>query len=180
MKGLSWSHALIQVHDFDAMVSFYTEVLGFEVTDAGKIGDANVAFMSQNATDHHQMALVSGKAADQAAPRANHFAFRVEALSDVKAWIAKLNAEDRIEHAQPVTHGNAWSVYFADPEGNGIEIFCDTPWHVAQPQGGGWDPDADDEAIHADTMAQFAEEPEFGAIGDYYAARAAHLGKDGA
>ena len=32
-----------------------------------------------------------------------------------------------------MTHGNAISVYFRDPEGNRIEVFIDTPWHVQQP-----------------------------------------------
>src|SRR5262249_56081924 len=34
---------------------------------------------------------------------------------------------------QAVTHGNAFSVYFRDPEGNRVEVFIDTPWHVTQP-----------------------------------------------
>ena len=33
----------------------------------------------------------------------------------------------------PIDHGNAWSVYSADPDGNGIEIYLETAWYVAQP-----------------------------------------------
>ena len=33
----------------------------------------------------------------------------------------------------PVSHGNALSIYFLDPEGNRIELFIDTPWYVEQP-----------------------------------------------
>jgi catechol-2,3-dioxygenase len=33
----------------------------------------------------------------------------------------------------PVTHGNAISTYFRDPEGNRLEVFIDMPWHVPQP-----------------------------------------------
>ena len=33
----------------------------------------------------------------------------------------------------PVTHGNALSVYFLDPEGNRVELLIDTPWYVPQP-----------------------------------------------
>ena len=32
-----------------------------------------------------------------------------------------------------MTHGNAISCYFRDPEGNRLEIFIDMPWHVPQP-----------------------------------------------
>jgi catechol-2,3-dioxygenase len=31
------------------------------------------------------------------------------------------------------SHGNAWSVYLNDPEGNYLEFFVDTDWHVQQP-----------------------------------------------
>jgi len=30
-------------------------------------------------------------------------------------------------------HGNSWSFYFLDPEGNKIEIYAVTPWQVKQP-----------------------------------------------
>jgi catechol 2,3-dioxygenase len=34
-----------------------------------------------------------------------------------------------------ITHGNAWSIYFFDPDGNRIELYCVTPWYVEQPYG---------------------------------------------
>ncbi|MFP6837790.1 MAG: VOC family protein [Pseudomonadales bacterium] len=173
--ALSWSHALFMVENYDEMVSFYTEVLGFEVTDTGTIGEATVAFMSQNAEDHHQIAMVSGKPPDSPAPAVNHFAFRTESLTEVKAWFARLSAEDRVAGVAPITHGNTWSVYFQDPEGNGIEVFCDSPWHVSQPAGEGWDPAADDESIIAATREKFAADPEFKPIEEFYSNRAAHL-----
>ena len=33
----------------------------------------------------------------------------------------------------PISHGNALSVYFRDPEGNRVELLIDTPWYVPQP-----------------------------------------------
>jgi hypothetical protein len=32
-------------------------------------------------------------------------------------------------------HGNAWSIYFSDPEGNRMEVYSPTPWYVSQPFG---------------------------------------------
>ena len=32
-----------------------------------------------------------------------------------------------------ISHGNAWSIYFKDPEGNRVELFVDTPWYTPQP-----------------------------------------------
>lgn len=174
---LSWSHALFQVHNLDAMIDFYTDVLGFDVTDRGAINDGKteLVFLSQNASDHHQIGFASGRHPDARPPRGNHFAFRVESLADVKTWYARLDRDARVPSASPVTHGNAWSVYFNDPDGNGIEVFCDTPWHVSQPQGGTWDPTASDEDIHAETEARFREDPEFQPIHDFYHQRAEKL-----
>ena len=36
---LTWSHAVIYVHDEAIMLDFYTRVLGFEVTDRGPLAD---------------------------------------------------------------------------------------------------------------------------------------------
>jgi catechol-2,3-dioxygenase len=38
-----------------------------------------------------------------------------------------------VRELSPVSHGNALSVYFRDPEGNRLELFVDTPWYVEQP-----------------------------------------------
>ena len=176
---LRWSHAFVHVRSMKEMLDFYTEVLGFEITDQGEVGGRPVTFLSQVETDHHQLAfLESGRAEGDGNGKANrvaHFAFRVEALADVKALHGKLRADGRVKQVSPVTHGNAWSLYFADPEGNGLEVFCDSPWHVRQPQGGAWDPAASDEDIHRQTRQAFAAADGFGPIADYYRQRANHL-----
>ena len=46
---LRWSHAVLYVRDLDATVDFYTQVLGFEVTDRGPLGPADspdIVFMT--------------------------------------------------------------------------------------------------------------------------------------
>ena len=180
---LRWSHVFLHVYDMATMIAFYTDVLGFEVTDRSDAGGRAVAFLSQVPTDHHQIAFLGpapseGKQED-ALPtsRVGHFAFRVGALAEVKALHRRLQADARVAAVNPISHGNAWSLYFADPEGNGIEVFCDTPWHVRQPQGGTWDPAASEADIHAATKAAFEDVPGFGPIADYYAERASHLAR---
>ena len=42
-------------------------------------------------------------------------------------------ADEKVRDLYPVSHGNALSVYFLDPEGNRIELFVDTPWYCKQP-----------------------------------------------
>ena len=35
---LTWSHAVINVRNLDAMLSFYRDVLGFTISDRGPLG----------------------------------------------------------------------------------------------------------------------------------------------
>ena len=173
---LRWSHAFVNVQNMAAMLDFYTEVLGFEITDQGEVGGQPVTFLSQVETDHHQLAFMEHPhQTGGERNRVAHFAFRVGSLDDVKTMHGRLQADDRVKSVSPVTHGNAWSVYFADPEGNGIEVFCDSPWHVGQPQGGPWDPHESSDNVHAATRDTYADSAGFGPIEDYYRHRAEHL-----
>ena len=54
----------------------------------------------------------------------------------------------------PMSHGNAWSVYFDDPEGNTIEAYVDSPWYVPQPFGDPLDLSMPDEEIQRITEAR--------------------------
>jgi catechol-2,3-dioxygenase len=58
--------------------------------------------------------------------------FRAPSLAALRETYTKLLKEPIVELG-PVTHGNAISAYFRDPEGNRLEVFIDMPWHVPQP-----------------------------------------------
>lgn len=159
--GLKLSHAFINVADLDRVVPFYTDVLGFEVTDRGTIGSGvEAVFMSQDPENHHQIALASRLEDTDGARNLGHVAFRMETLDDLRALKKRL-ASEGIEVGREVSHGNAWSLYFADPEGNGVECFVDTPFHVSQPQGKPTDLDLDDDALLEKTREDFSGEPDF-------------------
>ena len=178
--ALHWSHAVYYVRDIDQMIDFYTNVLGFEVSDRGAVGpegSPEIVFLSQVDTDHHQLAFLSIRQGDAPPNSIDHMAFRTESLADVRAMMEALRKDGRASKISPVTHGNAWSVYFRDPENNGVEVFCDTPWHVAQPQAKPWDPKLSDEELHEWTRAEYEGEPRFGPIDAFYAARKEHLSK---
>ena len=169
---LSWSHAVMYVKDKDMMLDFYTRVLGFEVTDRGPIGEGGleIIFMSQDADEHHQLAMIDTRKDEALSNSVNHFAFRVSTFQEVKDLHAVLEPMDEIR-INPMSHGNTLSIYFNDPESNGIEVFWDTPWHVAQPQGEGWDASMDEAEALAWVEATFKEASGFGPKADYYASR---------
>ena len=174
---VSWSHCVLKVRDVEAMAQFYCDAFGWEIADRGGIGEEQeIVFLTGSSSDHHQMALTNTRK-DGDGGSLDHNAFRVESVADVKDVLDRMSADERVRYAVPVTHGNAVSVYFADPEGNGIEVFCDTPWHVRQPIVGKWDPAESDQAILERIRAEYAPADEFMPMGDYRAERAAHFGE---
>ena len=176
---LSWSHAVLHVKDLDEMLDFYTDILGFTVSDRGPLGDPNgpqIVFLTQDPDEHHQLAMMTTRPEDGETGSLDHFAFRVDTFKDVKALNQKLTENSGTE-VLPLSHGNTLSLYFKDPEGNGIEVFWDTPWHVAQPQGKVWDTGLDKEAGLAWVKENFSQEASFEPREDYYTrARASNLG----
>lgn len=177
--NLEVAHTVFHVCDVERMIEFYTDVLGFEVTDRGPLHpgtDDEITFLSQTARHHHQLAFVDDRADPGPSENLHHVAFRSSGtLDDLRALYERLEAHQEVRGILPMTHGNAWSVYFTDPEGNGVEIFIDTPWHVAQPQGMPLDLSQSTDEIIANTEAAFAAEDEFSPIESFYAARAEHL-----
>ena len=172
--ALSWSHAVLHVMDEVRMEDFYSRVLGFQVTDRGPIaGDRRIIFMSQSAEEHHQLALITGREDVSASNTLAHLAFRVDDLPELRAVIARLRNEELAP--RPTSHGNTWSVYFQDPEQNGVEIFCDTPWQVKQPAGETWDMTLDDDALLAWTFEKFQNADRFGSQADFVARRTREL-----
>jgi catechol 2,3-dioxygenase-like lactoylglutathione lyase family enzyme len=128
----SFSHMGIYVTDPARMEDFYTRVLGFAVTDRGLLGSVSLVFLSRDARDHHQIVLAAGRPAGAAFNPINQISFRMADFAGLREMHRRLEKE-RVEELAPVSHGNALSVYFKDPEGNRIELFIDTPWYVEQP-----------------------------------------------
>jgi len=62
----------------------------------------------------------------------DQMAFRIGSLNDLRTIRSSL-INTGIVDINTVSHGNAWSIYFYDLEGNGVECFVDSPFHVAQP-----------------------------------------------
>jgi catechol 2,3-dioxygenase-like lactoylglutathione lyase family enzyme len=131
--SLAFSHVGIFVTDMERMVEFYTRFLRFVVTDRGDRGkEGEIVFMTRDPREHHQLVMASGRPTDMPFNVINQLSFRVDSLRTLKEMHAALKNEPVVDLG-PVTHGNALSVYFRDPEGNRIELLIDTPWYVPQP-----------------------------------------------
>ena len=128
---VSLSHTGFHVFDIDKMVGFYQRIFGFHVND--KAPDGRIYFLSADPKDHHQLIMFKGRTATPDQTHFAHVAFRVRDMDMLRAIGHRLAKETEVSDVHEVTHGNAWSIYFKDPEGNTAEAFVDTPWHVAQP-----------------------------------------------
>lgn len=136
MKGLKFSHFGIYVSDLVKMEQFYTEILGFYVTDRGLLntprGEVQLVFLSRDPKTHHQIVLATGRPEEQIFNPINQISLEADSLETLQELYAKFK-DLQISHLDPITHGNAISFYAPDPEGNRLELFIDTPWYVSQP-----------------------------------------------
>jgi catechol 2,3-dioxygenase len=169
---LTTGHSTLAARDLDALKAFYCNVLGFEVTNTGPVPnepDQQLVFLSQDPSAHHQIAMVGGAiTGDHDFVMVDHLAFRTGSLDDLRIIHANLT-EAGITEIMQIDHGNSWSLYFNDPEGNGVETYVDTPFHVAQPYANEWNINAPDEEILATTRDNAKDEPEFMLMKDWSA-----------
>ncbi|HTO50794.1 MAG TPA: VOC family protein [Burkholderiales bacterium] len=147
---IAFSHVGIYVRDLAQMEAFYTRFMDLVVTDRGPLetpgGAVDLVFLSRDPREHHQLVLASGRPAEVPFNVVNQLSFRVDSLADLRALHERLQAE-AVTEIRPISHGNALSVYFRDPEGNRVELFIDTPWHVTQPLRIPFDFSRSDEAL---------------------------------
>lgn len=173
---VSFSHFGIYVTDLARMTDFYTRVLGLLVSDRGELhGGPELVFLSRDPDEHHQMVLATGRPPGVEYNVVNQISFKLPSLETLKTMHARAR-EEGIKPFRIVTHGNAWSVYFADPEGNRVEVFVDTPWHTPQPLAEPFDIEAPAETILRDTEALCRSRPGFMSREAWRTAQVARMG----
>lgn len=158
------THFALFVSDIEKMAKFYTHVLGLTVTDQGtftpKDQPVQMVFLSSDPQEHHQFVLITGRPADVNFSLNQQMSFILGNLDELR----ELN--DRVENSgvaniRTVTHGNAWSIYFKDPEDNQIELYVHTPWYVPQPHAHPLDLAMDNDKILAVTEQHCRADPGF-------------------
>ncbi len=116
---------VLNVKDQTASTKFYTEVLGFEVA---KNRPGFGTFLTCGKI-HHDLALF--QAAPDAAPVTpgglglNHMALQVENFEVLSEYFHILK-DNEIADVRTTDHGMTKSIYLQDPDGNGIELFCNS------------------------------------------------------
>jgi len=117
-------HLVLNVSDVDASMKFYTEVLGFQLS----LERPGMGVFLTCGKIHHDLALF--QAAPDAAPVTpgglglNHMALQVENYEMLTSFYHKLNDLGLVDHT--TDHQMTKSIYFNDPDGNGVELFCNS------------------------------------------------------
>ena len=123
-------HVVLQVSNLERSTEFYTQVLGFKVSDVypDEMMPGGMVFLRCN-TDHHCLALVGAGDGKNANRELHHLAFEVPSLAEV------LRARDRlrefgakIDFAGRRRAGCQIAVEFRDPDNHSLEIY----WGVDQ------------------------------------------------
>ena len=118
-------HVHLKVSDLDRAVSFYSEVMGFELQQ--KFGD-QAAFLSAGGYHHHVGLNTWDSNGGGPAPGGHTGLYHAAFLYPTRKALAEafqrvLNAGVALTGA--ADHGVSEALYFSDPDGNGIEIYCD-------------------------------------------------------
>ena len=119
-------HVVLNVSDVERSTRFYRDVVGFQVSRFRPDGAA--AFLTCGIV-HHNLALFKAPPDAQPVTKGaiglNHFAFRVDDYATLQAAHERLVAANAcIDHIHD--HGMTRSVYFLDPDGIEMELFCNT------------------------------------------------------
>ncbi|HXQ09734.1 MAG TPA: VOC family protein [Caulobacteraceae bacterium] len=140
MQIKSLGHAVLKVTDCARAEQFYGDLLGLPVCARFDEDGMKMTFFTLG--NHHDFAVmeVSGAGSTRAdtAVGLHHVAFKIgDDLAELREAKAKLEAAGIA--FKPVDHEVTKSLYFEDPDGNGIELYVDAsdiwrrePQRVAQ------------------------------------------------
>jgi catechol 2,3-dioxygenase len=119
-------HVVIKVRDLARSTKFYSEVLGLRVMKEEP--GFKMVFLASHGRDHHELAVME-VGADAAGPHKHsiglsHIAFRLPDEPALRAAYDELKKHE-VRITSAINHGVTKSIYFRDPDGNDLELYCD-------------------------------------------------------
>jgi len=121
-------HVVLKVRDAQRSKEFYSRVLGLKVAYEDR--DHGAVFLSFG-TEHHDLALfqlATGDAPAVAQPGLHHTAWQLGSFEELQAAYRELR-ELGITVESAIEHNVSRSIYFPDPDGNRVELYCDMVEH---------------------------------------------------
>ena len=120
-------HVHLRVSDLDRSIGFYSGVLGFHLTQRYGSGAAFLAAGDY----HHHIGLNTWDSLGATPPPPGHTGLYHTALlyPDLAslARVFKSVLDHGIDLTGAADHGVSVALYLDDPDGNGVELYCDKP-----------------------------------------------------
>lgn len=119
-------HANLKVADLERALSFYRDVLGFQVRATPRGGEMVVLGSSRSSLDLALMALPGSSTPPANSTGLDHLALRYPSRRELARAYQHLR-ECGIALTEATDYGTNQSLYCSDPDGNGIELYWQAP-----------------------------------------------------
>lgn len=121
-------HLVLKVQNLERSRKFFTEVLGFP--QVGENDRGMLFFSTDVADNHHMLALREAKpGAPLPEPEQigmEHVSFELATFAELQEVYRKFK-EHGVKLRHTLFHGVTKSIYFYDPDGNVLEVYCNVP-----------------------------------------------------
>jgi catechol 2,3-dioxygenase len=124
-------HANLRVADLGRALSFYRDVLGFQVRATPRGGEMVVLGASERSLDLALMALAGSSPPPANSTGLDHLAFCYPSRRELAHAYRRLR-ECGIALTEATDYGTNQSLYCSDPDGNGIELYWQAPLQEGQ------------------------------------------------
>lgn len=108
--------------------------MGLKITDEDLDGGGMVFMSADPVAEHHEFVLMKGRVTSDDAKVIQQISFKAPSIEAIRDFKRRIEGEN-LHVERIVSHGNAFGMYFFDPEGNRIELYCKTGFPVPQPHG---------------------------------------------
>lgn len=118
-KPVKMAHVVLRTSQYSKLLEWYRLVFGAEVV----YENGQLAFLTYD-EEHHRIAILEIPGLDeqpQGTVGVHHVAFTYHSLRDLMDTYARLR-ENGITPIYPINHGPTTSLYYADPDGNQLEL----------------------------------------------------------
>jgi catechol 2,3-dioxygenase-like lactoylglutathione lyase family enzyme len=117
-----FAHFVLRTSNFEAMRAWYKTVLNARIVH----DNGTLCFLTYD-DEHHRVALVNFAGLQKPASNSwglNHVAYSYRTMRDLLSTYVRLR-DQGIVPFRPINHGPTVSMYYHDPDGNGVELQVD-------------------------------------------------------